>query len=86
MTTGSKTRIAKSWKKISYDWRLIYDDEDRADWEESPLGGEDPFVEEIMRARVHRNFKMPDKDLYNRTTDPRHHLSNFKSRMYLADA
>ncbi|XP_016173833.1 uncharacterized protein LOC107616385 [Arachis ipaensis] len=25
-------------------------------------------------------------DLYNRITDPRHHLNNFKSQMYLADA
>ncbi|XP_072054867.1 uncharacterized protein [Arachis hypogaea] len=25
-------------------------------------------------------------DLYDGTTDPRHHLSNFKSRMYVADA
>ncbi|XP_025631324.1 uncharacterized protein [Arachis hypogaea] len=25
-------------------------------------------------------------DLYDRTSDPSHHLSNFKSRMYLADA
>ncbi|XP_015964659.1 uncharacterized protein LOC107488424 [Arachis duranensis] len=25
-------------------------------------------------------------DLYDGTTDPKHHLSNFKSRMYLADA
>ncbi|KAL4307414.1 hypothetical protein AHAS_Ahas16G0275900 [Arachis hypogaea] len=25
-------------------------------------------------------------DLYDGTTDPKHHLSNFKSRMHLADA
>ncbi|XP_072073923.1 uncharacterized protein [Arachis hypogaea] len=25
-------------------------------------------------------------DLYDGTTDPKHHLSNFKSQMYLADA
>ncbi|XP_057725405.1 uncharacterized protein LOC130941056 [Arachis stenosperma] len=39
-----------------------------------------------MRAKVPRNFKSPDMDLYDGTTDPKHHLSNFKSRMYLADA
>ncbi|XP_057739708.1 uncharacterized protein LOC130956722 [Arachis stenosperma] len=39
-----------------------------------------------MRAKVPRNFKSPDTDLYDGTTDPKHHLSNFKSRMYLADA
>ncbi|KAL4345083.1 hypothetical protein AHAS_Ahas11G0242900 [Arachis hypogaea] len=53
--------------------------------EESPLREEDPFVEEIMRAKVSRHFKTPDIVLYDRTSDPRHHLSNFKSRMYLAD-
>ncbi|XP_015966297.1 uncharacterized protein LOC107490043 [Arachis duranensis] len=56
------------------------------DREESPLGGEDPFSEDIMRAKVPRNFQSPDMNLYDRTTDPKHHLSNFKSRMYLADA
>ncbi|KAL4275729.1 hypothetical protein AHAS_Ahas20G0136300 [Arachis hypogaea] len=39
-----------------------------------------------MQAKVPRNFKIPDNDLYDGTTDPRHHLSNFKSRMYLVDA
>ena len=39
-----------------------------------------------MRAKVPRNFRSPDMDLYDGTTDPKHHLSNFKSRMYLADA
>ncbi|XP_015941178.1 uncharacterized protein LOC107466687 [Arachis duranensis] len=38
-----------------------------------------------MRAKVPRNFKSPDMDLYDGTTDPKHHLSNFKSRMYLVD-
>ncbi|XP_057739667.1 uncharacterized protein LOC130956665 [Arachis stenosperma] len=38
-----------------------------------------------MRAKVPRNFKSPDMDLYDGTTDPKHH-SNFKNRMYLADA
>ncbi|XP_015962360.1 uncharacterized protein LOC107486329 [Arachis duranensis] len=39
-----------------------------------------------MRAKVPRNFKSPDMNLYDGTTDPKHHLSNFKNRMYLADA
>ncbi|XP_015962029.1 uncharacterized protein LOC107486000 [Arachis duranensis] len=39
-----------------------------------------------MKAKVPRNFKSPDMDFYDGTTDPKHHLSNFKSRMYLADA
>ncbi|XP_072056308.1 uncharacterized protein [Arachis hypogaea] len=39
-----------------------------------------------MQTRAPRNFKRPDMNLYDKTTDPRHHLSNFKSRMYLADA
>ncbi|XP_016185898.1 uncharacterized protein LOC107627579 [Arachis ipaensis] len=54
--------------------------------EDSPLGGEDPFSEDIMREKIPRNFKSPNMDLYDGTTDPKHHLSNFKSRMYLADA
>ncbi|XP_057723368.1 uncharacterized protein LOC130939266 [Arachis stenosperma] len=58
----------------------------RGDREESPLGGEDPFSEDIMRAKVPINFKSLDMNLYDGTTDPKHHLSNFKSRMYLADA
>ncbi|XP_015944279.1 uncharacterized protein LOC107469410 [Arachis duranensis] len=56
------------------------------DREESPLEGEDPFSEDIMRAKVPRNFKSLDMNLYDGTTDPKHHLSNFKSWMYLADA
>ncbi|XP_072064511.1 uncharacterized protein [Arachis hypogaea] len=39
-----------------------------------------------MRAKVPRNFKSPDMNLYDGTTNPKHHLSYFKSRMYLADA
>ncbi|XP_016165057.1 uncharacterized protein LOC107607642 [Arachis ipaensis] len=39
-----------------------------------------------MWAKAPRNFKTPNMDLYDGMTDPRHHLSNFKSRMYLADA
>ncbi|XP_057756320.1 uncharacterized protein LOC130975565 [Arachis stenosperma] len=58
----------------------------RGNREESPLGGEDLFNEDIMRAKVPRNFKNPDMNLYDGTTNPKHHLSNFKSRMYLDDA
>ncbi|XP_057745267.1 uncharacterized protein LOC130963137 [Arachis stenosperma] len=57
----------------------------RGDREESPLEGEDPFSEDIMRVKVPMNFKSPDMNLYDGTTDSKHHLSNFKSRMYLAD-
>ncbi|XP_057747012.1 uncharacterized protein LOC130966244 [Arachis stenosperma] len=39
-----------------------------------------------MRAKVPRKFKSPDMNLYDGTTDLKHHLSNFKSRMYLANA
>ncbi|XP_016164289.1 uncharacterized protein LOC107606785 [Arachis ipaensis] len=38
-----------------------------------------------MRARVPRNFKSLDMHLYDKMTNSRHHLSNFKSQMYLAD-
>nr|XP_025670455.1 uncharacterized protein LOC112770286 [Arachis hypogaea] len=54
--------------------------------EDTPLGGEDPFTEDILRAKVPRNFKSPGMNLYNGTIDPKHHLGNFKSWMYLADA
>ncbi|KAL4299665.1 hypothetical protein AHAS_Ahas17G0123600 [Arachis hypogaea] len=39
-----------------------------------------------MMAKVPRNFKSPDMNLYDGTPDSRHHLSNFKSWMYLDDA
>ncbi|KAL4321780.1 hypothetical protein AHAS_Ahas14G0144700 [Arachis hypogaea] len=39
-----------------------------------------------MQAKVPKNFKTLDMDLCDRMTDPRHHLNNFKSRMYLTDA
>ncbi|KAL4329978.1 hypothetical protein AHAS_Ahas13G0354100 [Arachis hypogaea] len=38
-----------------------------------------------MRARVPQNFKSPDMDLYDRMSNLSHHLSNFRSRTYLAD-
>ncbi|KAL4371650.1 hypothetical protein AHAS_Ahas06G0187000 [Arachis hypogaea] len=39
-----------------------------------------------MKAKVPRNFKLLDMDLYDRMSDPSHHLSNFRSIMYLANA
>ncbi|XP_072088784.1 uncharacterized protein [Arachis hypogaea] len=51
----------------------------RSDRDDSLLGGEDPFNEDILRVKVPRNFKSPDMDLYDGTTDPKHHLSNFEA-------
>ncbi|XLU64933.1 hypothetical protein S245_024142, partial [Arachis hypogaea] len=59
---------------------------DRSDRGPTPEGNHDPFTQEIMKEKVPRNFKPPDMDLYDGTTDPSHHLSNFRSRMYLVDA
>ncbi|MED6224141.1 hypothetical protein PIB30_080982 [Stylosanthes scabra] len=41
---------------------------------------------DIMQAEVLQNFKCPEMALYDGSTDPRHHLSNFRSHMYLAGA
>ncbi|XP_072065654.1 uncharacterized protein [Arachis hypogaea] len=38
-----------------------------------------------MKTKIHKDFKHPDMTLYDDTTDPNHHLSNFRSRMYLTD-
>ncbi|XP_072062124.1 uncharacterized protein [Arachis hypogaea] len=38
-----------------------------------------------MQAKVPRNFKTPDMDLYDGTTNPMHHLNNFKSWINLSD-
>ncbi|MED6206898.1 hypothetical protein PIB30_030899 [Stylosanthes scabra] len=46
----------------------------------------DPFFKEIIQAEVPKNFKCPEMTLYDCSSDPRHHLSNFQSRMYLASA
>ncbi|MED6148537.1 hypothetical protein PIB30_054051 [Stylosanthes scabra] len=46
----------------------------------------DPFSEEIMQAEVPKNFNCLEMALYDGSTDPMHHLSNFRSRMYLAGA
>ncbi|KAL4329370.1 hypothetical protein AHAS_Ahas13G0293300 [Arachis hypogaea] len=45
---------------------------------------QDPFSKEIMKAKVPKEFKAPDMTSYNDTSDPSHHISNFRSRMYLA--
>ncbi|KAL4275376.1 hypothetical protein AHAS_Ahas20G0101000 [Arachis hypogaea] len=45
-----------------------------------------PFTKEIMKAKVPKDFKAPDMTPYNDTSDPSHHLSNFRSRMYLTEA
>ncbi|KAL4329066.1 hypothetical protein AHAS_Ahas13G0262900 [Arachis hypogaea] len=47
---------------------------------------QDPFTREIMKTKIPKDFKLPDMVLYDGTTDLNHHLSNFRSRMYLTDA
>ncbi|KAL4337809.1 hypothetical protein AHAS_Ahas12G0147300 [Arachis hypogaea] len=43
------------------------------------IGGNcDLFSEEVMHAKVQRNFKHPDIDPNDRSTDPCNHFSNFK--------
>jgi len=39
-----------------------------------------------MKAKIPKNFKPPDMNLYDDTSDPSHHLSNSRSRMYLTEA
>ncbi|KAL4390812.1 hypothetical protein AHAS_Ahas03G0182500 [Arachis hypogaea] len=39
-----------------------------------------------MKTKIPKDFKLPDMTLYDGTTDPSHHLSNIRSRMYLTDA
>ncbi|KAL4350477.1 hypothetical protein AHAS_Ahas10G0145900 [Arachis hypogaea] len=39
-----------------------------------------------MKTKIPKDFKLPDMTLYDGTTDPNHHLSNFRSRMYLTNA
>ncbi|XP_057747230.1 uncharacterized protein LOC130966442 [Arachis stenosperma] len=39
-----------------------------------------------MKVKVPKDFKAPDMTPYDGTSDPSHHLSNFRSRMYLTDA
>ncbi|XP_015962240.1 uncharacterized protein LOC107486194 [Arachis duranensis] len=47
---------------------------------------QDPFTKEIMKAKVPKDFKAPDMTPYGGISDLSHHLSNFRSRMYLTDA
>ena len=54
--------------------------------EENSRKEQDPFTREIMKTKIPKDFKLPDMILYDGTTDPNHHLSNFRSRMYLTDA
>ncbi|XP_015959937.1 uncharacterized protein LOC107483831 [Arachis duranensis] len=39
-----------------------------------------------MKGKVPKDFKALDMTPYDGTADPSHHLSNFRSRMYLTDA
>nr|XP_025692712.1 uncharacterized protein LOC112794967 [Arachis hypogaea] len=39
-----------------------------------------------MKAKVPEDFKAPDIDPYDGASDPSHHLSYFRSRMYLTEA
>ncbi|KAL4287300.1 hypothetical protein AHAS_Ahas19G0172400 [Arachis hypogaea] len=39
-----------------------------------------------MKTKVPKHFKAPDMTPYDGISDPSHHLSNFRSRMYLTDA
>ncbi|XP_057719637.1 uncharacterized protein LOC130934064 [Arachis stenosperma] len=39
-----------------------------------------------MKAKVPKDFKATDMTPYDGTSDPSHHLSIFRSRMYLTDA
>ncbi|KAL4329380.1 hypothetical protein AHAS_Ahas13G0294300 [Arachis hypogaea] len=51
----------------------------RSDRDTSPHREQDPFTREIMKAKVLKDFKAPDMTRYDRTSDPSHHLSNFRS-------
>ncbi|KAL4313724.1 hypothetical protein AHAS_Ahas15G0013700 [Arachis hypogaea] len=54
--------------------------------EDSSRKDQDPFTREIMKTKIPKDFKLPEMTLYDGTSDPNHHLSNFRSRMYLTDA
>ncbi|KAL4321753.1 hypothetical protein AHAS_Ahas14G0142000 [Arachis hypogaea] len=58
----------------------------RSGHEDSPHKDQDPFTKEIMKAKVPKDFKAPNMTPYDGTSDPSHHLSNFRSRMYLTEA
>ncbi|KAL4276988.1 hypothetical protein AHAS_Ahas20G0262200 [Arachis hypogaea] len=53
--------------------------------EDSPHKDQDPFTKEIMKAKVPKNFKAPNMTPYDGISDSSHHLSNFRSRMYLTE-
>ena len=55
----------------------------RPSTEDSFQKDQDPFTREIMKTKIPKDFKLPDMTLYDGTSDPNHHLSNFRSRMYL---
>nr|XP_029149667.1 protein EARLY FLOWERING 5-like [Arachis hypogaea] len=57
----------------------------RSSHEDSSRKDQDPFTKEIMKTKIPKDFKPPDMTLYDGTSDPSHHLSNFRSRMYLTD-
>ncbi|KAL4330083.1 hypothetical protein AHAS_Ahas13G0364600 [Arachis hypogaea] len=58
----------------------------RSSHEDSPRKDQDPFTKEITKAKILKDFKHPDMTPYDGISDPSHHLSNFRSRMYLTDA
>ncbi|XP_015969739.1 uncharacterized protein LOC107493162 [Arachis duranensis] len=58
----------------------------RSNHEDRPHKEQDPFTKVIMKAKVPKAFKAPDMIPYDGTSDPSHHLSNFRSRMYLTDS
>ena len=58
----------------------------RSNHEDNPRKDQDPFTKEIMKAKVPKDFKAPDMTPHDGTSNPSHHLSKFRSRMYLTDA
>ncbi|XP_057760612.1 uncharacterized protein LOC130980986 [Arachis stenosperma] len=54
--------------------------------EVSPHKDQDLFTKEIMKAKVPKDFKAPDMTPYDGTSDLSHHVSNYRSQMYLTDA
>ncbi|KAL4391101.1 hypothetical protein AHAS_Ahas03G0211400 [Arachis hypogaea] len=47
---------------------------------------EDKLLKLEVDLKVPKDFKAPDMTPYDGTSDPSHHLSNFRSRMYLTEA
>ncbi|XP_057719620.1 uncharacterized protein LOC130934047 [Arachis stenosperma] len=48
---------------------------------DSSCKDQDSFTKEIMKTKIPKDFKLLDMTLYDDTTDPSHHLSNFRSKM-----